>query len=258
MFVGQGCGRELTWGARRATNSTDMDAVVELEIAPGPEPGSYAVHVVRSLAGGEPSATIALDIDDILASSSAARVEHPRIRCLRPSRADRQGVGAPGRSASVSSSRCSPAGSAGCIERASPSHPSVRWVTPAHAPPHGSRARRPAMGGPLRRRGRGIPEPAREPSSAGSPRSTPRDPARRARHCASSASSRRRAASPALDVEAERERLEAALHDHLEQGLVELTWLEDVTWGGLHTKLLREPWHVLHFVGHGGYDPQSG
>ena len=61
----------------------------------------------------------------------------------------------------------------------------------------------------------------------------------------------------ALDVEAERERLEAALHDHLREGRVELSWLEDVTWGGLHNKLLREPWHVLHFVGHGGYDPQS-
>ena len=39
---------------------------MELEIGPGPEPGSYLVRVLRSVGGGEPSETIALDIDELV------------------------------------------------------------------------------------------------------------------------------------------------------------------------------------------------
>lgn len=59
---------------------------------------------------------------------------------------------------------------------------------------------------------------------------------------------------PALDVEAERNRLEQALRPHLDGGRVELHWLEEVTWPGVHDMLLEQEWHVLHFIGHGGYD----
>jgi hypothetical protein len=62
---------------------------------------------------------------------------------------------------------------------------------------------------------------------------------------------------PALDVEAERTRLEQALRPHLDAGRVELHWLDDVTWSGVHDKLLEEEWHVLHFIGHGGYDTET-
>ena len=62
---------------------------------------------------------------------------------------------------------------------------------------------------------------------------------------------------PALDVEAERERLEEALRPHIEAGRVELHWLDDVTWTGVHDRLLEGEWHVLHFIGHGGYDTET-
>ena len=42
-----------------------MDAVLELEIGPGPEPGSFLVRVLRSAGGGEPTSTIRLDVECI-------------------------------------------------------------------------------------------------------------------------------------------------------------------------------------------------
>ena len=43
-----------------------MDTVMELEIGPGAEPGSYVVHVLRSVGGGEPTETVTLDLDDLV------------------------------------------------------------------------------------------------------------------------------------------------------------------------------------------------
>lgn len=61
---------------------------------------------------------------------------------------------------------------------------------------------------------------------------------------------------PALDVEAERDRLTEALADPIADGAIELTWIPEQqgTWSGLHRHLIKGPWHVLHFVGHGDYD----
>lgn len=39
---------------------------MELEIGPGPDPGSYVVEVLRSVGGGEPMATFTLDLDELL------------------------------------------------------------------------------------------------------------------------------------------------------------------------------------------------
>ena len=57
-----------------------------------------------------------------------------------------------------------------------------------------------------------------------------------------------------LDVERERERVERALADLQEDGLVELEWLSGQTWRDLQRTLRRGPWHVFHFVGHGAFD----
>ena len=62
---------------------------------------------------------------------------------------------------------------------------------------------------------------------------------------------------PMLDVELERERLEEALKPHIDDGRVELQWLDEVSWDGLHDKLLERAWHVLHFIGHGTYDTDT-
>ncbi len=61
-----------------------------------------------------------------------------------------------------------------------------------------------------------------------------------------------------LDIANEQQRVNRALADLHSEGLVELTWLTGQTWGDLQRAMLREgPWHVFHFIGHGGFDPHS-
>jgi outer membrane protein assembly factor BamD (BamD/ComL family) len=62
---------------------------------------------------------------------------------------------------------------------------------------------------------------------------------------------------PALDVEREKERMERAIHDLRAQGLVELTWLPGQTWRDLEEATWGGPWHIFHFVGHGGFDAHA-
>ena len=59
-----------------------------------------------------------------------------------------------------------------------------------------------------------------------------------------------------LDVPAEQQRLSQALATPIADGLIELEWLAQATWPAVQEKLMRpHQWHVLHFVGHGEYDP---
>ena len=59
---------------------------------------------------------------------------------------------------------------------------------------------------------------------------------------------------PRLDVEGERQRLEAALRPLRTQGRVEVHWTQAATLDALLRKLHHGDFHILHFVGHGGYD----
>jgi hypothetical protein len=59
----------------------------------------------------------------------------------------------------------------------------------------------------------------------------------------------------ALDSAREREQLTRALAGLAGRGLAELAWAPEATWDGLHEMLLAGPWHVLHFIGHGDFDP---
>jgi len=59
---------------------------------------------------------------------------------------------------------------------------------------------------------------------------------------------------PELDVARERQRVERAIQDLRAQGLVELHWMERQTWRDLQRAMRRGPWHVFHFIGHGGFD----
>jgi formylglycine-generating enzyme required for sulfatase activity len=58
----------------------------------------------------------------------------------------------------------------------------------------------------------------------------------------------------ALNVDVEKQRVEAALRDLQDTGLVELTWLEGQTWRTLQQAMRRDEWHIFHFIGHGGFD----
>jgi WD40 repeat protein len=65
---------------------------------------------------------------------------------------------------------------------------------------------------------------------------------------------------PSLDVTHEQRRLEDALEPLRASGRVELEWLERQTWDALYRELRpgRGPWHVFHFIGHGGLDADAG
>ncbi len=58
-----------------------------------------------------------------------------------------------------------------------------------------------------------------------------------------------------LDVELEKQRVEKALADLLADGLIELHWLEGQTRRDLQRAMRRGPWHIFHYIGHGGFDP---
>ncbi|MBV9253884.1 MAG: CHAT domain-containing protein, partial [Actinobacteria bacterium] len=58
----------------------------------------------------------------------------------------------------------------------------------------------------------------------------------------------------ALDVDREKQRVEKALEHLVAQGKVQLEWLGKPTWRELQQELSRNRWHVVHFVGHGGFD----
>jgi hypothetical protein len=60
-----------------------------------------------------------------------------------------------------------------------------------------------------------------------------------------------------VGAEEERRRLKAAMGSLA--GRVELTWAAGQGWRDLRAALRNDgPWHVLHFIGHGGFDSQSG
>jgi hypothetical protein len=61
-----------------------------------------------------------------------------------------------------------------------------------------------------------------------------------------------------LDVEAERAHLQHALSDLGRTRRVELTWTVGETWRDLVRALNQAEWHILHLVGHGGYDEAAG
>jgi tetratricopeptide (TPR) repeat protein len=63
---------------------------------------------------------------------------------------------------------------------------------------------------------------------------------------------------PRLDVDGERQRLADALAEPIASGQVELVWSTGGTWTDLQSMLLDGPWHVVHFIGHGGYDTPQG
>jgi hypothetical protein len=60
-----------------------------------------------------------------------------------------------------------------------------------------------------------------------------------------------------LDVAREREKLEGALAGLIEAGNVVVEWLDKPSLSSLLNMLQSNTFHVLHFVGHGGFDPQG-
>jgi tetratricopeptide (TPR) repeat protein len=63
---------------------------------------------------------------------------------------------------------------------------------------------------------------------------------------------------PELDLEAEWRQVTAALGDLTEAGALAFTELAAPTLGELRTALMRETFHILHYMGHGGFDADNG
>ena len=61
---------------------------------------------------------------------------------------------------------------------------------------------------------------------------------------------------PELDAERERADLTRALGG-VSSDLVQIKWLDGDRWSDLAAEIRARPWHVLHFVGHGGFDEDS-
>jgi len=63
---------------------------------------------------------------------------------------------------------------------------------------------------------------------------------------------------PRLDVAEEKRRLTDALADLTRRRQVEVVWAPGGSWPVLQQQLLSGPWHVVHYIGHGGTDLTSG
>jgi hypothetical protein len=63
---------------------------------------------------------------------------------------------------------------------------------------------------------------------------------------------------PKVDEAAERLHLERATIRLQKRGLVEITYLEDASLRCLQRTLRQQEFHVFHYIGHGGYDPNTG
>jgi WD40 repeat protein len=60
-----------------------------------------------------------------------------------------------------------------------------------------------------------------------------------------------------LSVVEEQQRLRTALGGLARDGLVQLTWVTGQTYGDLEDAMDQGPWHVFHFIGHGGFDADT-
>lgn len=58
-----------------------------------------------------------------------------------------------------------------------------------------------------------------------------------------------------LDMEREKQRVQEAVRRL--QGLVTLKWLGGRTWRDIQDEMQGGPWHIFHFIGHGGFDRRS-
>jgi hypothetical protein len=59
---------------------------------------------------------------------------------------------------------------------------------------------------------------------------------------------------PPLNVVREKQRINEAVMDLQKKGLIELVWMEGQTWRDLQKAMRQGPWHVFHFIGHGGFN----
>ena len=229
-----------------------MENVIELEVGEGRQVGLYTVRVLRSPTDGDQTGTFALDLGELLAqrphleatvlsSSVPARrvmsVHERPVREMGQQLFESVFAGAVGGAyrASLAVARERQEGLQVVLRLTAPGLGALPWET-LYDPEIGAYLCRKEplirhVPSPYTPEALKAPQPLRILGMVASPRGL-----------------------PPLDVEAEQQHLDKALRPHLEAGRVDLVWLADVSFAGVHAALLQHSWHVLHFVGHGGYD----
>ena len=61
-----------------------------------------------------------------------------------------------------------------------------------------------------------------------------------------------------LDVELEKQWLLEAVAELTGDGRVEVTWVPGQSWRELRRAINQQQWHIFHFIGHGGFDHDTG
>lgn len=232
-----------------------MSDDIELEIGAGAQPGSYAVRVIRAVAGGEPAGDLYLDIDDMLGRRDV--LEATVLASAVPRRA-LSATELPVRQTGQQLFQALFTGPVYGMYRASlgvaqqrgehlrvvlrltaPELAALPWETLfdpetqtylCRQEPLVRHVPAPYTADPLE-----VRPPLRILGLVSSPRGL-----------------------PPLDVEAEKRQLAQALAVPIAEGLVEVTWVAAATWGAVQAQLLSGEWHVLHFVGHGDFDREAG
>jgi CHAT domain len=231
-----------------------VDSDIEVEIGPSASPGEYTVRVAHAVGGGQPMGTLNLDVAEllghreqwegaVLASSVRARRMVPTIELpvrelgLRLFQALFDGPISGTYRASLGAARGRDQGLRLVLRLTAPELAVLPWEAMFDPETETYLCRReplvrhvpaPFMPDPLE-----VSRPLRILGLVASPRGL-----------------------PMLDVEAEQERLTSALAQPLADRRVELDWVLQASWDGVHERLLGEPWHVVHFVGHGDFDPE--
>ena len=61
----------------------------------------------------------------------------------------------------------------------------------------------------------------------------------------------------ALNIEQEKRHLRTALQPLIDDGSIEIHWIDGQKWRDLQDALRSEAWHIFHFIGHGGFEEQT-
>jgi tetratricopeptide (TPR) repeat protein len=231
-----------------------VDGDFELEVDTGSGPGEYAVRVVHAPAGGETSGTFYLDVDAILAR--LGELENAVLASAVTGRRIITKTEAPLHEVGQQLFRALFSGAVGGTYRASlgaaqhqgqPLRVVLRLAAPELAALPWETLFDPDTGSYLCQ---DRPLLRRIPAADFTPRPLELTPPLRILGVVAAPSD-----LPGLDVDTEKQHLETALAKPVADGLVELVWAQEATWDGIQTTLLDGPWHVLHFIGHGDYDP---
>jgi tetratricopeptide (TPR) repeat protein len=228
----------------------------EAEVGAGHLPGEYLVRVVRSAAGGEPVAKLALDVEGLL--NQRRQLEETVL------------------SSSVAARRIIPQAEQPLRQFGQQLFEALFAAGPVHGAYRASLGAVQGLGSPLR-----VVLRLTAPELAALPWEALFDPETETYLCRREPLVRHVPAPytreplevvpplrilglvaspkglPALDVEVEQHHLETALAGPIAEGLVALVWAREATWDAVHEALLAGPWHILHFVGHGDYDTHN-